>query len=257
MALANIALTHFLPIAPFLARSLGFFFFSPLLSAKAISPLIKIGLALATSLLLFPSLLTTQHLVAGPLQIVGEGIFGYLLGFLLSLLFESIALAGETIGTMMGLSLTELFSPLDNLPSPFMSRIFLLFATLLVFALDLHHLFLRFLFDSFDLLPQASYPFTSQTIPDILTATTLLFRHMLQMALIPFCALFLSIVLLAITGRLFPHFPLLWIGIPLQLLVGLIVLALNFDSLGDAIKNAVVDFKEIVSRILVDLSPSV
>jgi flagellar biosynthesis protein FliR len=201
------------------ARTLGFFFFSPLFRWQVIPPFLRFGLALSTALLLAPSLSSfpTSFL---PLTLLAEGITGYLMGFLFSLLFEGAAFAGEVVGTMMGLSVSELFQPVLSPSSPLLSKLFTLLAATLLFSLDFHHLMIRTLIDSFP----ATFHFAE--LKTIILATSALFKQALLWGAPLFILLTIILFLIAIASRIFPELPVLWMGFPLQLFAGFIALLL-------------------------------
>ena len=112
-----------------IARFSGFFLLSPLFSGRAIPSNIRLGLAIACSLLIAPPL-WNQHIftIEAPaflaMHIVKELAIGYLLGFVFALLFEAAAFAGQVVGTLMGFSATELLDPLSSSQHPLMARFF-------------------------------------------------------------------------------------------------------------------------------------
>lgn len=240
------------------ARIFGFCLISPLFAGRGIPQALRIGLAIALTLLLAPTFLATQKAPSLPsplflLNLVKEVAIGYLIGFIFSLLLEGAALAGEVVGTMMGLSATELLDPLANTSNPLMGRLFVaLFVTLLL-SFDLHHMFLRTLYESFQTLPITLYPFNQGVIVSVIGGTARLFQHALSYALIPLSFLFLLIILFAIVARLFPHFPLFWTAFPLQLLIGLWVMGLALGHYSEAFEHAFIELQNLIRRILFDV----
>lgn len=194
------------------AKSIGFFCLSPLFRYLQTPFFLRFAFALLLSILIFPSLQTAE--IPSPLfmiHLLKEVLLGYLLGFIFSLLFEAAALAGEVIGSMMGLSLTEVFDPVSNNSSPFLARFFALVTVTLFFSLDLHHGLIKILFET-----------TNINYHTILESLSFLFSQMLRFALIPFFLLSVLLVALAIAARVFPDFPIMWTGFPLQLIVGVV-----------------------------------
>lgn len=210
------------PVVLLFARLSGFFLISPLFSGKSLSVVIRLGCALACSLILAPSLLqnssdTIDSSLLFILHVLKEVAIGYLIGFLFSLLFEAAAFAGQLIGTLMGFSATELFDPLVSSYHPLLARFFSLLIFSLFLTLDLHHPLLRLLYDSFEIIP-LNYPFLELTIFGFIKMSNSMFHYALEWSIFPLTLLLSLIAIFALLSRFFSIF---WIGFPLQLIVGL------------------------------------
>ncbi len=236
------------------ARSLGFFFFSPLFRWQNIPPFLRFGIAATTTLLFAPIFLQEPKPVSFlGIRLFEEAVIGYLLGFLFSLLFEAAALAGEVVGAMMGISATELYAPSFTPASPLLSKAFALLIGALFFALDFHHILLRIFYESYSLLPSATLSFSSTTIDAIVEATSSLFSGMLEYALYPLFFLSLVLILLALSSRIFPDLPILWVGFPLQLLVGFFAIILALGGYSEILERSLLEIRQVIDRILSSL----
>jgi flagellar biosynthesis protein FliR len=234
-----------------LARTIGFFVFSPLFAKRSIPLLVRLGVAVSCSLLLFPpltqlSLKLSVHPFLFGTQLLKEFALGYLLGFLFSLLFEAAAFAGQIVGTLTGFSATELLDPLANSEHPLVSRLFSLSVFALFFSLDLHHILLRLLYESYAALP-----------PDlplgVVEASGRLFSHALSYALFPLALLLFLIICFAVFARLFPALQIFWTGLPIQLLIGFGAIAFAVGFFGQILQGAFNEFLSIAKRVLFPL----
>lgn len=229
----------------------GFFLFSPLFSERGIPTWIRFSLALACSLLLLPPLssqitLTLDNPILFATEMIKEAALGYLLGFLFSLIFEAAAFAGQIVGTLTGFSATELLDPISNARSPLISKLFSLTLFALFLSLDLHHLLLRLLYESY------------QTTSSILTmgmveATTRLFHHALTLALFPLTILLIVILCFAIISRFFPSLQIFWTGFPIQLLIGFGALAVAMGFFSQILQGAFYEFWTLAKKMLFPL----
>lgn len=238
----------------FFGRLLGLFLISPLFAGKGIPKTIRLALALSGSLILFPSLakdfsLPVQDPFLWFLAFIKEAAIGYLIGFLFSLLFEAAGFAGEIIGVLMGLSLTEILDPLSNLRNPLLARFFILLSFAFFLVLDLHHLVLRFLYDSFESLPASDTPFNNQALFGVLTAVSLFFQYAIEFALLPLLILLLLLALFALLSRFFSIF---WVGFPLQLLVGLLSLAASLYFFRPTLEHTFFQLFQLVKKSIVN-----
>jgi flagellar biosynthesis protein FliR len=236
------------------ARLSGFFLLSPLFSDKAIPKTIRLGFAAACSLLIAPPLwgqlhFTIEHPLLFSIQLLKEIAIGFLIGFLFSLLIEAAAFAGQLVGTLMGFSATELFDPLSSTSHPLLSRFFSLFVFTLFLTLDLHHLLLRLLYESFEALPLNIPLFTHTTIFAIIDASQLLFHFALEFAIFPLIALLLLLAIFALLSRFFPIF---WIGFPFQLYIGLIALGASAVFIPPLLEHTFFQFWELTKKYIVN-----
>lgn len=235
------------------ARSLGFFFFSPFFRWQYLPSFFRLGLSVAITLLLAPTFFAEHHDVPSffVLNLLKESLIGYLLGFLFSLIFESVALAGEVIGSMMGLSVTELFQPLLNASSPLLAKTFALSLGALMFSLDLHHVLLRVFYDTIHFLPADI--FNLNTIQAAIEGTASLFYHMFQYAWIPFFALSVVLIFLSVLSYLFQWMPVFWMGFPLQLLVGFIAIFAAFSGFPEILVKQLLEIRLLIEKILLNV----
>lgn len=232
------------------ARMVGLFILSPLFAGRMIPRSVRLGFALACSLSLAPSLslkfnFTFDRSLLFIILILQEAAIGYLIGFVFSLVFEAAGFAGQLVGTLTGLSATELFDPLSSSHHPLLARFFSLFVFTLFLVLDLHHPLLRLLFDGFSAIPPGRYPFTWQVASGLIEASSSLFYHALQFAMIPLFFLLPLIALFAIISRFFPIF---WLSFPLQLLVGLVALGSSAIFFAPILEHAFLQLNEIVKK---------
>lgn len=231
------------------ARISGFFLISPLFSRREIPFTVRIGLTLVCSLLLAPPITTLPKIDALPVLLIAkEVLIGYLLGFLFSLLFEGAMMAGQLIGTMSGFSATELVDPNATTP-PLFGKLLMLSCFLFFLVSDLHHLLLRFLFESFTLVPVTSKPI----FLNIVEAASHLFTLSLQFAIIPMVLLGMVITCYAILTRFLPEIPIFWVGFPLQMIIGLLALALAFTLFNDIFKNSFIEILNITKKAIFPL----
>lgn len=239
--------SEFLLFFSLLARLLGFFVFSPLFASRGIPTWVRLGLALTCSLILLPPLsatLTFDRL--SWLTFIKEGVLGYLLGFLFSLLFEAAAFAGQVVGTLTGFSATELLDPISNTSSPLIAKFFMLTCFVLFLSLDLHHLLLRLLYESYTVMPI-----------NMIDATSRLFSHALAYAFYPMTALLTLTLCFAIVARFFPGLQIFWTGFPLQLLIGITAIAFAITFFAPILQSAFAEFWGLAKKVFIEYDPAI
>jgi flagellar biosynthetic protein FliR len=159
-------------------------------------------------------------LIAAPIELV----IGLSLGFILSLAFEAVELAGRVISIQLGLSLGSVFSPTQEEAATAIDPFFSVLAGLLFLAMGLHLAIVQVLANSFVAYPvgggwPADLAMTgAQTIA---LAMELGVRVALPIALV----LLLVELSVALLARAIPQINVFILGLPLKMLVGIAVLA--------------------------------
>ena len=97
-------------------RAGAFLMAIPLLSGASVPVIFRIGLCLATSLLIFPlvklgPLPASTDVFTLAVSAAGEVLLGLLAGVAIRLIFEGVQLAGELAGYQMGLAIAEVVDP--------------------------------------------------------------------------------------------------------------------------------------------------
>lgn len=154
-----------------------------------------------------------------------EALTGLLLGFAAQFVFFAVSFAGDIMGFQMGLSMAQVFNPIEGDSSNPLGRLLSLFFLLLFVLLDgPHHLF-RGLALSFEVVPLAGAHLAAGG-PLLLEWTGGLFASALRLAAPFMVTLFLIDVALGVFARVVPQADLFSLGLPLKLFVGLALLML-------------------------------
>ncbi len=221
-----------------LARVTGLFLISPLLTNKMIPTVVRVLMTIFITIIMITVLYEDYRgddpkyhielLVGGGLLkmlayvvlIIKELAVGFLIGFVFTLIFEGLLVAGQSLGVLMGFSIMEIIDPISNTSRPLLAQLFIVFATLLTLTLDLHHIYLRELTQSFNVLPIGNYHMPYELFHNIATGSSRLFHFAMQYAAIPFCILFLVTLSLGLMAKVMPEMNIFMVGFPLKILVG-------------------------------------
>ena len=211
-------------------RCTGLVFTAPIFGHHSIPTLVKFGLAAALTVALAKTAGTTAGampiLLAAPIEL----ILGISLGFILSMGFQAVELAGRVISIQLGLSLAAVFSPTEEEASTAIDPFFSVLAGLVFLAMNLHLAVVRALAHSFVVYPVGGgWPVDlamtgAQTIA---LALELGVRVALPIALV----LLLVELSVALLARAIPQINVFILGLPLKMLVGIAVLAVAMPTL--------------------------
>jgi len=213
-----------------LGRVGTFIYFLPLLGGPNVPHLVKIGLSMALTMILYDDGLAALNqdgvMTADSASWLGfalamgrEVLLGGVLGFALSLFLVPARLAGEFISQESGLTFANVVTATGNGSSTPFATLFELLASLAFFSLDLHHVFLTVLQETFRHYP-IGHAFGLPNL-DLLTAASAAQEGGILLAAPVALCLFLTTVMLALMTRAAPQLNLYSVGFPLRILVSL------------------------------------
>lgn len=223
----------------------------PAFSAGYISPRVRLILALAISLAIYLNQsiagppLTDSAILAG-YQIFSELAIGIMIGTLARIIATAIHVAGMIMSMQSALAQAVLFDPNSSSQGAIFGNFMEILAVVLIFALDLHHLMIASIVDSYEVFAiGASFQFG-----DFAEAASLAlakaFRIGVQLAapiIVTGILINLSSGLLA---RLMPAFQVFFVVMPVQIGISFFVFAATLSGLMmwyiEYLRNAFVSF---------------
>lgn len=228
-----------------LARVSGLFVSAPGFSWAYFPPTIKIWLALGLSLVLATSLfqwpMTTLPEV-GVSDIWGLAIWtlwefsiGWVIGTASQWLIEAIRVGSEMLSMQMGLSMATAFDPASGQANTVISQGLALLALLLFLTLNLHHILVMGLAQSFTWLPLAQWPdlagWLGPGVEHLITWFGDAFSLGLTIATPIIALLLLSEIALSFVSKLMPQMNIFVVGLPLKLFMGILGLSLSLPTM--------------------------
>jgi flagellar biosynthetic protein FliR len=224
------------------SRVAGILGSGPFFGGRAVPTQFKIGTALFMTLLVLPLLGGTQ--VAVPpsvlllcLAVLREVAVGVAVGLLAQLVFTAVQLAGELLGLQMGFAMMNMVDPSSGAPVPVISEIYGLFAALLFFVLDAHHMFVRGVFASFELAPLGAAGFHPAIAASLAAAVGKVFVMAVELAGPVLAALFLADVALGLVARTLPQMNVFTVGFPLKIALGLLAMSMTLPLLAGVLER--------------------
>ncbi len=231
-----------------LFRCAGFVAFLPPVAGKNIPHTIKIGLAVALTVLLAPrfagesafTLLSSIKGNNGWLSIswlaARETLLGISLAWLFGLCLVPVRIAGAWIAQEMGLTMAQLSSATDDTQSNVVSQGFEAIGVLMFFGLNLHHAMFITLGSSFSTRPLAA-AWNMPGWDQVMYAITKV-EHQGFLIIAPIGILMFVITMtLLVTMRTAPQFNFMTYGMTLRLVVGVGGLVLFFPDVISAVQH--------------------
>jgi flagellar biosynthesis protein FliR len=169
----------------------------------------------------------------GPLLMIlfQELIIGAMLGLTGRLAISALQVAGAVIAQQLGLGFVTAVDPTQNEQGAIVGNFLTLLGITLVFATDMHHLVIAAINDSYTLFKPGEMPLVGDAAQHITQVIAAAFRIGIQLSA-PFLAFGLLFNLgLGVLSRLMPQMQVFFIGLPLSILLGLLLLILVMGTM--------------------------
>ncbi len=224
-----------------LTRILGFIATAPLWSSNGVPARTRLILGLAIAVALTPSLppmpVVQPASLAGLWIMTQQMLIGIGMGFAVKIVFAAFNVAGEFIGTQMGLGFATFYDPLSSAQTPVIAEFINLLALLLFLSMNGHLLYLATLAQSFSAIPVSATPIAAGSWLNLAELGSRMFSAGLLLSLPVMAALMITNVALAVLTRAAPQLNLFALGFPLTLLGGFFALAISLNYMATPIQG--------------------
>lgn len=221
----------------------------PVFSEDSIAPRLRLMLAFGMTAglwgLLSPHALpVAQSEAALPGIIIGELLIGLGLGAIVRIMFLAAAMAGSIISLQIGLSSAITFDPAQGGQAPMLSRFVSVAAAVVCMALAVHHLWIASIVQSYQQFAVGTLPPAPDFAALAVTVTTRSMALGISLAapLIVYGIVFN--VALGLSARLAPAIQIFFIAQPLNLLLGLALLATVLGTMLTGFAHAMAEWMQ-------------
>jgi flagellar biosynthetic protein FliR len=236
------------------------FISAPVIGNARVPSQLKIALSLIVTLLLYLSMkgghLTRPvpgNIFALASAAAGEAFIGLLVGYSAYLLFTGIQMAGQVIDIQIGFGLVNVIDPAGGQSVSILGQFYYMVAMLFFLAINGHHLLLKAVGDSFQLLPPGSVGWFDKAAgagPLLSEFFTKLFIIAFQVAAPSVAVLFLTSVSMGLLSRTLPQMNIFIVGLPLNVALGLLVTILSLKLMGSELTSVVAELSSSAYKLL-------
>ena len=197
---------------------------------------VRLSIALLLTAILLPAhqkAYTVDFNSLGPVIVllVQEIIVGAVLGLTARLAISALQVAGFVIANQLGLGFVTAIDPTQNQQGVLVGNFLSVLGITLIFATDLHHLVIAALNDSYSLFAPGEMPLSGDVAKHVTQVIATSFRIGIQLSA-PFLVFGLLFNLgLGILSRLMPQMQVFFIGLPLSIMLGLLLLLLVMGAM--------------------------
>jgi flagellar biosynthetic protein FliR len=217
-----------------LARVAGLFGSMPVFGSGLVPTKAKTILVLLMTVLIFPSVeATIPQQAFKPLElgvlVVNEALLGIMLGFIARIIFTAVEFGGTIVGYQMGFAAANVYDPQNQRQVSLISQFQNVFAILIFLALDVHHIFIRVMVDSYHLLPPGNLDLGGGAVPFIMELTSHMFALSVRFSAPILAVLLLSGLVLGILSRVFPQLNVFMLSFPINIGMAFIIMGLTMN----------------------------
>lgn len=220
----------------------------PVFGENFVNKRLRVLFGFTFSLLLTPVLQTYITAPQSPFEflhmLILEVLVGLFFAVLIRLFTYALEIGGSIISFQMGLSAATAFNPAMSQQGSIISGFFLVMALALIFALNIHHLFLASLFKSYTLFPPGDLPEMRDVAESGVDVVAKSFALGVQLAG-PFIVINLIYQFsVGLLNRLMPQLQIFFVSLPAQILLGILMLMMTLSAMMmwyfDAFKDMIV-----------------
>nr|WP_279342542.1 flagellar biosynthetic protein FliR [Geotalea sp. SG265] len=213
-------------------RMAGLFSAIPLFGSRTVPMRIKMAAIMAMALVFFPIVKLQMPPLPGDslsiaILVIRETLIGLTLGVISQVIFAAVELCGQLVGTQMGLSMAALFDPNTQSNVSTMALFQGILAMLLFVALGVHHIFIRAIVESYQIIPVGAWHMSGELMKFFVTTIGALFVLGVKLAAPVMVALLATSVALGIMARAFPQMNVFMVSMPLNIGIGFLILGLS------------------------------
>src|ERR1700687_1120981 len=197
---------------------------------------VRLSIALVLTAILLPA---HQKAYAVDLNALGpvivlliqELIVGAVLGLTARLAISALQIAGSVVAQQLGLGFVTAVDPPQNQQGLLVGNFLTLLGITLIFATDLHHLVIAAMNDSYTIFAPREMPLVGDAAHHVTRIIATSFRIGIQLSA-PFLVFGLLFNLgLGVLSRLMPQMQVFFIGLPLSILLGFLLLVLVIGAM--------------------------
>ncbi len=243
-------------------RISGLALMAPFFSSPTIPPKIKVGLTFALAAVIMPTVSTAGLAVPDNMMgyfaaILAEIAIGAIIGLVATLAFAAIQLGGFIAAQQIGLAISQVYDPSLNQQTSIISQIYFYFALVVFLMVNGHHVLLRTIAASFDIVPLAGFTPAKAMGGEIgVTMAGRMFVTAIQISAPAVIALMMTTIVMAIVARTVPEMNIFNIGFAVRLGVGLGVLVLSVPALAGLFQTVFDNMGENLRIILREMAGS-
>jgi flagellar biosynthetic protein FliR len=233
----NVGTVEFERFVLILTRVGSMLFSAPVIGSPIVPPAVKVSVAAAVAMALFPTVGATILLKEVPFYqlaglALGEAMLGLAVGLLARMFLAAMEVGAETIGFQMGFGIATTVDPSTQAHTALLAQFQSAITALIFLATDTHYFFFRAIADSFGRIPLMGFHANRDLYLLFLQVSRDIFIVAIQFAAPATVVLLLTSLALGIVARTVPQMNIFIVGISVQVAVGFGVIFFSLSMMG-------------------------
>ena len=236
-----------------LIRITAFIVVSPGFSFKGLPNTLKVALSVSLSMMVYtliPDLPTTDSLFVLFIWAIKETLFGLGLGYVTSLIFTTMEIAGQLVDFQVGFSMASIYDASMGMQASYFGKIYYWITISVFFLLNMHHIMLETLIKSFEYIPLATIDIGAFKAEGIVVMFSNIFELALNLAAPIIIVVLITDIVLGVISRTVPQINVLMLGMPLKTMVGFTITMFTLSYLMNSITNIVIIIPEYMYKFM-------
>ncbi len=236
-------------------RIAGVILFNPLLSRRNIPSMAKVGLIMFSSFIIAPSAMISENFytdsVSFIISIGKELLVGFIFAYVFNVFYYMIFTAGDLLDMQFGFSMAKVMDPGTNVQSAVTSNLLNMLFIAYIFATDTHHLLIRIVVFSYDVIPVGAGNIVIDSLPEFVFEMFVTAFMMIMHLTFPFIAVELVVeICLGIMMKLIPQIHVFIINMQLKIVISIIMLFILSEPIAAFLDNYISRMFEYMQNAL-------
>ncbi len=249
----SVDLVNFYKFLLLLIRASFIIFVVPVIGTRTVPAMAKVALAMFLAYIAMPvagNVVIPETVVGLVLVVLRELLLGVCIGFACRLIFDGIQLGGQYVGYMMGFSVVNVMDPQAETAVPLISHFESIVAVLVFLSIGGHLWFMSAFLDTLKAVPLGELRMGTSWSLFLAKLGREIFVVGLKVNAPIFIVLFLIQLVMAVIARIVPQMNIFMVGFPIQIFVGLVLLAFSVRGMVHLFGNEFLYMRELMYSVM-------
>ena len=223
---------------------------------------VRIMMALAISFCVWPMVPVKLYATINTepvsliLTVVRELTIGLVIGYVARIAFDGVIMAASVVGYQMGFGTSSMFIPDAGTQMDGFTAFHRILIILIFLGLNLHHIFLTAIFDTFQIIaPGAAWPHSAPLSQLFIDISGQVFTTAIQLAAPVLVSLMFAMAALGLIARAVPQFNVFIMSFPLSFAIGLGIYIATIPFFPEWIQSEFLQTKENIYVAIRGMTP--
>lgn len=171
--------------------------------------------------------------------IIQELLLGFLMGFVLQIVFQVFVLGGQILSMQAGLGFAVMVDPSSKASVPLVSQFYMMMITMIFLALNGHLALLEALIESFKVMPLGKVPIEHSMVWQVLLFSSWMFKEAVIISIPAILSLLIVSLSFGIMARVAPQLNIFSLGFPITLLMAFVIIKIGLQNIGTQMDESI------------------